>query len=232
MTPEERQLLSQLFDRIRGASQTPRDREAEAFIAEAVREQPYAPYLMAQTVIVQEEALKEAGRRIEALESELKAKASAGSGSFLGGIGRSVFGAGSVPSVGGRSGQADAPRGSPWGASPGAPQPQGGQQFNNPLVGQQGRGGSFLQTAMATAAGVAGGALLAHGLQSLWGGQAGNPQALAGTPAEAASAATEGGMIPDIFGPEDGGVSPANFDAGEQGFDLPDDEPGGGDEWV
>ena len=67
MTPEERQLLSKLFDRMRAVGSAPRDREAEDFIAQAVREQPYAPYLMAQTVIVQEEALKQAG----ALRAEL-----------------------------------------------------------------------------------------------------------------------------------------------------------------
>ncbi len=37
MSPEERQLLTGLFDRIRGAAATPRDPEAEALISDAVR---------------------------------------------------------------------------------------------------------------------------------------------------------------------------------------------------
>ena len=71
MTPEERQLLSELFDRVRSASGNTRDPEAEAFIADQVRAQPYAPYLMAQAVIVQEEGLKKAAARIEELERAL-----------------------------------------------------------------------------------------------------------------------------------------------------------------
>lgn len=244
MTPEERQLLSQLFGRIRDASHTPRDREAEAFIADAVREQPYAPYLMAQTVIIQEEALKQAGARIEALEAELKSKQAEAPGSFLGGIGKSIFGGGSVPSVGQRTSQPEAPRASPWGQSPGAPQaapqmgqPMGqpGQTFTNPMFGgqTQGGGGGFLQTAMATAAGVAGGALLAHGLQSMFSGgahAAQNPQALADNLLPSTPAATEGGMIPDIFGPDDPGLTEANFNDND-GFDTGGDASGG-DDWA
>ena len=117
MTPEERQLLSQLFDRMHAASRTPRDREAEDFIAQAVSAQPYAPYLMAQTVIVQEEALKQAAARIEALEAELKAKET-GSGSFLGGTARPAFGTRSVPSIGRNPAEpVETPRTSPWGLS-------------------------------------------------------------------------------------------------------------------
>jgi hypothetical protein len=51
MTPEERQLLTELFDRVRSASGNHRDPEAEAFIAEQIRAQPYAPYLMAQAAL-------------------------------------------------------------------------------------------------------------------------------------------------------------------------------------
>ncbi len=43
MSPEERQLLTALFDRVRTAAATPRDREAEALIDQATREQPYPP---------------------------------------------------------------------------------------------------------------------------------------------------------------------------------------------
>lgn len=233
MTPEERQLLNQLFERIRDAGQAPRDREAEDFIARAVHEQPYAPYLMAQTVIVQEEALKQAAARIEALEAELKAKSAEGSGSFLGGVSKSLFGGGSVPSVGARSDEA--PRRSPWGQSPGAAQAPMAQPmqpaFNQGPFAQQGAGGGFLRTAMATAAGVAGGALLMHGLQSMFGGQAHaqDIQSLAQDPLSA-PAASEGGMIPNIFG-DDPNLTDAGYGPEDDGFDLGSDDSGG-DDWV
>ena len=70
MTPQERQMLADLFERVRSAAASPRDAEAEAFIAEAVRGQPYAPYLLAQTAIVQQHALEAAAQRIQELEAK------------------------------------------------------------------------------------------------------------------------------------------------------------------
>ena len=67
MTPQERQVLADLFERIRSAAAAPRDAEAEAFIAEAVRAQPYAPYLLAQTALVQQHALDAAARDCRAV---------------------------------------------------------------------------------------------------------------------------------------------------------------------
>ncbi len=72
MSPEERQLLVDLFDRTRQASSNPRDREAESFISDQVRSQPYAPYLLAQTVIVQDQALRAANERLQQLEQRLR----------------------------------------------------------------------------------------------------------------------------------------------------------------
>ena len=63
MSPEERQVLVELFQRTNAAASQPRDRDAEAFIAEAVRLQPYAPYLLAQAVLLQEQAMKQASDR-------------------------------------------------------------------------------------------------------------------------------------------------------------------------
>src|SRR5579872_3308112 len=95
MTPDERQLLSGLFDRIAGAANQPRDREAETFISDRVRSQPYAPYLLSQTVIVQDQALKAAAERIQQLESQIQqgsAQQPQEETSFLGSIGKSLFG--------------------------------------------------------------------------------------------------------------------------------------------
>ena len=170
MTPEERQLLAGLFDRTRAASTNPRDKEAEAFIAEAVREQPYATYLLAQAVIVQDQALGAANEKLQQLEArvqELEAAQANSGGSFLGGL----FGGGrpaaptSVPSTGA------AP--SPWnrqqavqpavqqGLPYGQQQPQQGGMFG-------GGGGGFLKGALGAAAGVAGGMLLANSISGLF----------------------------------------------------------------
>ena len=125
MSPEERQLLIGLFDRARGAAANPRDREAEALIDDAVRAQPYAPYLLAQTVLVQEQALRAANDRLQQLEAEVRDLQQQGSqpagGGFLSGLG-SLFGGGSPPPP--RPGSVP-PSGSPWQQSQGynAPPP-------------------------------------------------------------------------------------------------------------
>jgi hypothetical protein len=68
MTPTERDLLDRLFDRIDAASSGPRDADAEALIGRRVAANPTAPYRMAQTIAVQDEALKRAEERIRTLE--------------------------------------------------------------------------------------------------------------------------------------------------------------------
>jgi uncharacterized protein len=187
MSPEERQLLVDLFGRIRQNANNPRDREAESFIADQVRAQPYAPYLLAQTVIVQDQALRAANERLQQLEQrvhELESEGSRqGSGGFLG----SLFGGGdrsappsSVPPT--RWG------GGPQGGAPGyaqggyaqqqgygAPQPGYGQPQGGPWTGgAPAGGGGFLKGAFGAAAGVAGGVLLADSIRGLFHG-AGNP---------------------------------------------------------
>jgi uncharacterized protein len=72
MSPEERQLLQGLFERIQNAGAAPRDKDAEAFIQDAVKALPYAPYLLAQTVIVQDQALRAANDRLQQLEAQVR----------------------------------------------------------------------------------------------------------------------------------------------------------------
>jgi hypothetical protein len=71
LTREDRNAIDGLFHRLADAEQRggPRDAEAEALIRQKIAGQPAAPYYLAQTVVVQQEALKEAERRIEELES-------------------------------------------------------------------------------------------------------------------------------------------------------------------
>jgi hypothetical protein len=168
MTPEERQLLAGLFDRIRTASNSPRDAEAEAFIAENVKNLPQAPYLLAQAVLIQEQALAAANQRLQELEAKVHSAESQSSQSFLGGLGKSLFGSSSAPQPAPQS--APAPR--PPAAAPAGPSgpwgqtQQGGGQSGG--GGPWGGGGSFLSGALTTAAGVAGGMLLADSVRNLF----------------------------------------------------------------
>lgn len=158
MSPEERQLLVGLFERTKSAAATQRDQEAETFINEQIKAQPAAPYLLAQTVIVQDQALQGANARIEELEARVKELESKPAGGFLGGL----FGGASRPAAPPPQGYAPRPNG-PWGGQPGyAPQPQG--YAPEPSGG----GGGFLKGALGTAAGVAGGVLLADGIRNLF----------------------------------------------------------------
>jgi hypothetical protein len=97
MSPDERQLLVELFDRMRQGSSSPRDREAESFISDQVHSQPYAPYLLAQTVIVQDQALRAGNERLQQLEQRVQEIEGEGgrpvAGGFLGGLGL-LFGGG------------------------------------------------------------------------------------------------------------------------------------------
>ena len=171
MSPEERQMLSELFERVRGQANGPRDRDAETFIADAVRAQPYAPYLLAQAVLVQEQALRAADQKLQDLQSQVahlqqqaQAPQNSGGGSFLGGL----FGGGSSQP---RPAPPPAPSGSPspWGAAAQpqsyAPPPQG-----NPWGAAPAQGGGFMKGALGAAAGVAGGVLLADLIRGLMGG--------------------------------------------------------------
>ena len=96
MTPEERQMLGGLFQRVNSAAATQRDPEAESFINDAVRAAPHAPYVLAQTVLVQQQALEAAANRISQLEAAAQqgAEQSEEHGSFLGNLGKSIFGGG------------------------------------------------------------------------------------------------------------------------------------------
>ncbi len=69
MTPQERQLVDDLFDRLSRVESAPRDPDAAAAIAQGLRSAPNAVYALVQTVLVQDEALKRANGRIQELEA-------------------------------------------------------------------------------------------------------------------------------------------------------------------
>ena len=71
MTPQERQLVDELFDRLASLENAPRDPDAVHAINEGLQRAPNALYPLVQTVLVQDEALKRADARIRELEGEL-----------------------------------------------------------------------------------------------------------------------------------------------------------------
>ncbi len=174
MTPEERKLVTDLFDRLATLEDAPRDPEAERAIRDGLRQAPNAVYALVQTTLVQDEALKRADARIRDLEGGGEPPRDT---SFLGGVRDTLLGSrdgrGSVPSVR----PPDAPGGlSPaWrsGAQPMAPAPEPAAAAAAP-----GRpGSSFLGTAAAAAAGMIGGSLLLSGIRGMMGGGSGGAHA-------------------------------------------------------
>ncbi|MHB0771608.1 DUF2076 domain-containing protein [Bradyrhizobium sp. 5.13L] len=188
MTPQERQLVDDLFDRLSKLENAPRDPDAIAAISDGLRKAPGAVYALVQTTLLQDEALKRAHNRIQELEAG-QAPEQAQSGGFLDSMRDTLFGGGpsrgSVPNVPPRdsrptwnSGQAmqqgqpgygQPPYGQAYGQGPGqAPGQPPGQGFGAPPIG--GGGGSFLGTAAAAAAGVVGGSLLLSSIRGMMGG--------------------------------------------------------------
>ena len=179
MTPQERQLVDDLFDRLSKLENAPRDPDAIAAISDGLRKAPGAIYALVQTTLLQDEALKRANARIQELEAA-HAPEQAQSGGFLDTMRDTLFGGGpargSVPNVPPRdarpvwnSGQAmqqaqpgygQPPYGQAYGQGP-------GQGYGAPPVGG---GGSFLGTAAAAAAGVVGGSLLLSSIRGMMGG--------------------------------------------------------------
>ena len=232
MNDQERQVISDIFRRLEQVANQPRDPEAERFIAEKLREQPYAPYAMAQAVYVQEQALANLQAENEHLRAELdQASRRPQQGGFL----SSIFGGGSRP-PGPAYNTPPARQASPWGQSlPHHQQqhhgrPQGGMMggASGPWGGamQRGGGGGFLGTALSTAAGVAGGMMIANALTSAFSGDnnpASDVASAAGLGgADQATDAGNAGITDSLYqdqGSQDSGQNFADFggDGGDEG---------------
>jgi hypothetical protein len=177
MNTEEQTLIDGLFGRIKQAEDPsqPRDAQAQACIEEHVRQQPAAPYYMAQAILVQEAAIKRLDEQNKQLENELKqaraqleaSRGASNGGGFL----SNIFGAGSrAPAPQPQRSVAPGASAGGW-REPSAPgyaqaQPQQASAFN--AAPARSGASSFLGGAMQTAAGVAGGVLLAQGISSLF----------------------------------------------------------------
>jgi uncharacterized protein len=159
MTPEERSLVTDLFDRLAKFKEAERDPEAERAISDGLRRAPNAVYALVQTTLVQDEALKRANANIRDLEAQLgKEPQRPRSESFLDSRREAPGRRGSVPTA--RPG--DAPTVAPADyRSPPLPMSAGPGSSNS--------GGSFLGTAAATAAGMIGGSLMLDSVRSMMG---------------------------------------------------------------
>lgn len=221
MNNQEREIISDIFQRMEQAAGQPRDPEAERLIADRIRQQPYAPYAMAQTIYVQEQALTSLQAQLQDLQAEVEElRRRPAPGGFLSGL----FGGGSrrpepprrssfsQPATGmqqpgyGQGGYGQGGYGQGGFGQPGMgmqPGPAG-----SPWGGQPRAGGGFLGTALTTAAGVAGGMMLANALSSAF---QGGHQTLGSLGADglASGAASDSGL---------GGISDALHQGGDASF--------------
>ena len=192
MNSEEQTLIDGLFSRLQQAEtdSAPRDAQAEARIKEHMTRQPAAGYYMTQSILVQEHALKsldaqnkQQAQQIQQLQDELERAKSSQPAPASGGFLSSIFGGGSRDPQPSQS----APASSGGWREPGRPafgQPAPQQNYGAPQQNYQQPqqapaapiGSGFLGGALKTAAGVAGGVMLAEGISSLFNHNSQQPQ--------------------------------------------------------
>lgn len=172
MQSEEQRLIDGLFSRLQQAesSTAPRDAEAERVIQAHIRQQPSAPYYMAQAMIIQEAALTKLNAQVQELQQQVQQlqqqaqTAKPQSTGFLAGL----FGGGSSqpePQRQTSQGSQPIPGTQAWGNPPQQPQYASQPQQQVPAAPQQ---PGFLGSALRTAAGVAGGVVLADMLTGMF----------------------------------------------------------------
>ncbi len=236
MTPEEHQLLTRLAERIRSTPPQQKDTEADQLLQQLVRERPDTVYILAQTVLMQDFALRNAQAQIEQLQRQLSEEqppSERSSGSFLGGL----FGGGGQQQYQPRPSSGSVPSVNPWGTRPSGdyppPQEQGYSRDgpSGPVM-QPSQTSGFLRNAATTAAGVAGGALLFQGINSLFSGHHGS--LLGGDfssmrPAESLSGATGLGTPHESGGETHHDQDSDDLMDADYGDDGDDGDFGGGD---
>ena len=175
MTPEEHNLISGLFDRLRNVNPGQKDQEAAQLIQQSTAAQPDSPYLLVQTLLVQEHALNNAQVRIQQLEKQVVQAAqpssqgqASGGGGFLSGL----FGHHSEPAPA-QPTQAAAANIPPQQLPQNPAYAQSAPPYPSTVGMAPSAGGGFLRSALTTAAGVAGGAALFQGIESLLGHNSG-----------------------------------------------------------
>lgn len=191
MNQQEKDLIQGVFDRLARAGVGQKDAEADALIRDLAARQPDALYGLVQAVIMQEMGLGQAQQTITKLQSDLDAARRSGAQS-----GGASSGSGFLSGPSPWGNPAPQPQPAPQAAYASAPQPMAGgrpqQGYPQPGYGQPQPyvqpgyapqpqpygsgfgggfgGGGFLRNAATMAAGVAGGALIAQGISSLFSG--------------------------------------------------------------
>ena len=180
MTPQEQQLLQGLTDRINQTVLQDKDPEAEQYLTQSLGRNPDSLYILAQTVLVQQYALDQAKKQLDAAKQQAEAPQQAPPPakhtSFLG----SLLGT-NDPAPPPR--QQSQPQYAPVpNYAPPPPPPYGQPQFSQPQYGQQqyapagygapqfgapSMGSGFLGSALKTAGIVGAGALAFEGVESL-----------------------------------------------------------------
>lgn len=242
MNSDEQTLIDGLFTRLQQAERDagPRDALAQERIKEHVTAQPNVAYYMAQAILVQEAAIKRLDEQNKKLQSDLAqaqaqaqaqaAPAPSSGGGFL----SSIFGSGardsapSAPPQGNSGWREPAPR---YAAPP--PQQQYAQPAPAPAPAAAPAGGGFMRGALQTAAGVAGGVMLAEGISSLFHHNS-QPQEIVEVLQESPAPSNEwsgGGEEQqrvsnnDSWGSNDqGGFADSGYDDGGSGFFADDDD--------
>ncbi|SEM94129.1 hypothetical protein SAMN04487857_107126 [Pseudomonas sp. ok272] len=194
MNSEEQTLIDGLFSRLQQAEtdSAPRDAQAEARIKEHLGRQPAAGYFMTQAILVQEATIKhldeqnkQLAQQVQQLEAQLQqatAQTAAPAPGTGGGFLSSLFGGARDPQPApsqsaptfagngwrepGRPAPNQAPQPTYSAPQPGYGAPQ--QNYAPPTQAAPAAGSGFLGGALKTAAGVAGGVMLAQGISSLF----------------------------------------------------------------
>jgi hypothetical protein len=178
LTSQEEQLLGSLVERVNQTELQEKDPDAETLLNKSLASNPDALYILAQTVLVQNIALEQAKAQVSQLQQAQQQRQPARATSFLGNL------------LGHRDPEPAALQTAPQqGYQPVSPQynqpaPQYAQQpqyqqpqYQQPQYATVPAGQpSFLRGAAQTAAGVAAGALVFEGVESILHGLGGHPE--------------------------------------------------------
>lgn len=223
MNYEERRLLTDFLEPLQQVRGMPKDPEAEALIMGMTAKQPDALYLLVQKALLQDRALHAARTQIAELQQQLaqarsQQVAPTRNGSFLGND------PWATPV---RSAPIQTAPSASWNPAPSTSWMSG----STPGVSGSNSGfGSFLGTAAATAAGVAGGAFLFQGIEHLLGGNDESKTGFLGTGGDQSSPDhVENITINEYFGSNSdsdrhGNTHDANFSPSEEDFSSYEDD--------
>jgi hypothetical protein len=188
MDHNDRQAIEGLFGKLGQAAQAQphRDPEAEALIAALIARNPGAAYYLAQTVMVQEQALNAAQEQMEQMQHQPQPQQG-------GGLFGRLFG-GSQPQA--PRPMAHRPQSAAYGQTrQGYGQsPQGGSPWNS---GRPSGGGGFMAGAAQTVMGVAGGVLLGNAIGGMFAGDAAASEAPMEEPMDEETGYDDGGFDDD-----------------------------------